>query len=102
MLLKLPWFSIFASEIPMFTKVSTPWFPSFASQKSRQKTVFSTALPGTLGGAVVLSLELPAQSTVAELEERMVTALGGSWKNASFWLGEHQEWWLKQLQPCGR
>ena len=51
---------------------------------------------------MVLSLELPAQSTVAELEERMVTALGGSWKNASFWLGEHQEWWLKQLQPCGR
>jgi hypothetical protein len=68
--------------------------------KSLQKTPFSTA-QGTLGGAVVLSLELPAQSTVADLEERMVTALGDGWKNASFWLGEHQAQVLKQLQPCG-
>ena len=39
---------------------------------------------------MVLALELPASSTVSDLEERMVTALGDSWKNASFWLGEHQ------------
>ncbi|CAL1135356.1 unnamed protein product [Cladocopium goreaui] len=54
----------------------------------------------TLGGAVVLSLELPAQSTVADLEERMVTALGDSWKNASFWLGEHQVSQQSRLMNC--
>jgi len=49
--------------------------------KSLQKTPFSTA-QGTLGGAVVLSLELPAQSTVADLEERM-----NSYSHVAFFCG---------------